>query len=346
MTSRGRGNGRLSAIAVAVLACGGGLGAASCKDKAPSDAAAASASAVASAAASATASAAAAPERGGNDDVGPVYPIDNQPPLPLAQRYCEVVQENPNKRREACCPSMPGFVPVAECVRTLSSALRSGAVTIDAAALDACAAAVAKETAGCDWVTSVGAPTIPACLGIIKGTIKEGARCRSNLECDEGMRCRSLGATHPGKCMPPLPERRMCNISTDSLAAFTGQDDFERRHPECAGYCLRKQCVEAIAVGGSCTASVQCGPKGRCVAGKCSDGAPPGPGQGCTDVCAAGARCSSGKCVATKGDGESCENDAECRAQCERADGAKTGKCARQCPSLAKPAATPPPKGH
>jgi hypothetical protein len=233
---------------------------------------------------------------------------------------------------------MGGVAPTAECVRTLSSALRSGAVALDAAEVDDCAAAAAKETEGCDWVTSTGSPTPAACLGILRGKLEEGALCRSNLECTEGLRCRGLGATRPGKCAPPLPAARMCNVSTDSLAAFTGQDDFDRHHPECAGYCVRRQCTDAVAPGAACAASVECGPGARCVAGKCSSGPPPAPGEACTDACAAGSRCWRGKCVATKAGGEACEDDGECRAHCERADGGKVGTCAGQCPStLAKP---------
>lgn len=341
MTSRGATNARWG-LALILLA-GGSVGAvASCTDK-TSGAPDASASAGAVASASATPSG--KPEQeGANDDLRPVYPIDNLPPLPLAARYCGAVREAPARRREACCPSMGAVPETGECVRTLSAALRSGAVTLDAAEVDACVAAVAKETAGCDWVTSVGSPTVAACLGLIKGTLKEGARCRSNLECEEGARCRALGATRQGKCSPPLPARRVCNISTDSLAAFTGQDDLDRRHPECAGYCVRKLCADAVAVGARCVGSFECGPKAHCVAGKCAEGPLPGPGQACTDACAAGAHCAKGKCATAKTEGESCEEDAECRAHCERGDGGKAGQCARQCPSFLVPPVKPPVK--
>ncbi len=322
-----------------VLVSGSLLCAVSCKDNAPT-AGPASAAASASAAPAGSAAASADPtERpeGAGGDIRPVYPIDNLPALPLAERLCEAVRDTPLQRRDQCCSKSGAFAPTAECARTLSSALRSGAVALEAADVDACVAAVDKETTGCDWVTSVGSPTVAACLGIVKGTVKEGALCRSNLECAEGMRCRALGATRPGKCEPPLPEGRMCNIATDSLAVFTGQDDLDRHHPECAGYCVRKQCVAAVALGAACTASYACGPAAHCVAGKCSSGPLPEPGQPCTDACAAGARCWKGKCLAAKAGGESCAEDAECRAHCERGDGGKVGKCAGQCPSFPTP---------
>jgi hypothetical protein len=293
-----------------------------------------------SSSASASASASSAMEHG-KDDIQPVYPIDAQPPLPLAQRYCELVKETPAKRRDACCPSMPTFAPANECARTLSAALRSGAVGIEPADLDACADAVAKETAGCDWVGSLASPTVPACLGIIKGKLNNGAVCRSSLECAEGSRCRGLGATHAGKCAPPLPAQRMCNIAVDSLATFAGQDDVDRHHPECEGYCARKQCLDALAVGAACVTSLACGPKNHCIAGKCSAGPLPGPGEPCTDACVGGTRCWKGKCVQAKTEGDACENDGECRIHCEMATGTKSGKCAQQCPSF--PSTTKPP---
>jgi hypothetical protein len=344
MSSPARENAPAWGLAVSMLASLLALSLASCKDQAKGNAPDASASASASADAAASAAASAMPDippESPGDSIRPVYPIDNKPPLPLAERYCNAVRELPKKRRQECCPAMGMFAPTGECIRTLSSALRAGSVTLDTADLDACVTAVTNETTGCDWVTSVEGRTAAACLGIIKGVRKDGEVCRSNLECQEGSRCLALGATRPGQCGPPLPARLMCNVATDSLAAFSGQDDFDRHHPECEGYCSRRQCAEATALGAACTGSLQCGRKALCIAGKCSDAAPPSPGQACTDVCAAGAHCSKGKCVAVKADGESCTEDAECRAQCERADGGKVGQCRKQCPSLAKPKVLP-----
>jgi hypothetical protein len=231
---------------------------------------------------------------------------------------------------------MGAFAMTSECIRTLSAALRSNAVTIAATDLDACAAAVKTETADCDWVGSTGSPTVRACLGIIKGTLKLGAVCRSNLECEEGTRCRGLGTTRAGRCAPPLPADNGCGTPIDSLASFTGQEDFERHHAPCAGYCAGRKCADAIAIGQPCTQSAQCGRTAQCVAGKCSDGPAPAAGQSCTDVCAPGARCWKGACVATKAGGESCAEDIECRVHCER-DGGKLGSCQSQCPSFPLP---------
>jgi hypothetical protein len=328
-----RGGAQVFAWSFAALAA---LSAASCKDGKDRAGTAPSASASAPVA-SASATAAPSATAGGGDDVKPVYRVDGLPPLPLAEKYCDAVRDTPRKRREACCPGAGIFAPTAECTRTLSSALRSGAVTLDAAAVEACAAAVTKDTEGCDWVSSVGAPTVEACLGIVHGTLKDGAVCRSNLECEEGLRCHGLGATRPGKCGAPSTSKRMCNIATDSLASFTGQDDMERHHPECAGQCVRRQCLDAVAPGGACKASVECGPKGACVAGKCAEGPRPGVGEACSDACGGGARCVKGKCAMPKAGGEVCEDDVECRGACERGDGGKAGHCAKQCPALPTP---------
>src|SRR5262245_1814109 len=40
----------------------------------------------------------------GEEEIGPVYPVDGLPTLPVAARYCEVVRETPRRRRQACCP--------------------------------------------------------------------------------------------------------------------------------------------------------------------------------------------------------------------------------------------------
>ena len=273
-----------------------------------------------------------------DDEVRPVYPIDDKAPVPRAVRYCDVVQERVKMRREACCPGAPSFAPTGECARTLSAALRAGAVTVADADLDACEKGITAETAGCDWVTSVGTPTAAACLGIIRGNVKSGGACRSSLECAQGAFCLGLGATRGGRCAAPSAALTLCGAGTDSLAAFTGQDDSGRRHPECAGYCASRQCRDAIALGGACTTAVACGPGARCIGGKCSTGDLPGAGKACTEVCAPGARCVKGTCAATKAEGEDCASDPECRVACARDDaGAGAGRCGAQCPSFLVP---------
>jgi hypothetical protein len=318
-------------------AAGTALVAASCKGRSSGAAPDPSAGEGASAASTAPASSAKPlpTDDESDDEVQAVYPVDKQPPDPFAERYCDAVQEGPRKRREACCPDIGAFAPTAECVRTLSAALRAGAVSIDPAGLDACRTAVEVATSGCDWVRPVGgAPAVPACLGIIRGNVKEGARCRSSLECEGELRCRGLGATHAGKCAR-ADDAHYCNVSADSLAAWTEQKDIDRRHPDCAGYCVSGRCAPAAAPGAPCTDSVQCGTKAWCIAGKCAEGPLPGPGAACTDLCAEGSRCAKGKCLATKAEGAACQDSTECRVHCERGDAAP-GTCAGVCPSFPK----------
>jgi len=277
------------------------------------------------------------------DEVLPVYPPDHRPPLPIAEAYCKAIVETPRRRREECCPAVPALAATNECIRTLSAALRSGAVTLSEADVEACKVAYVAATADCDWVQPAGdMPPPAACLGILKGTLEEKARCRSNLECKEGLRCAGLGATRPGRCAPP-DNLHACNISRDSLASFSAQTDVDRHHPECAGYCAQTGCREATTI---CTTSVTCGPAAHCIAGKCSDGALPGPGRACSDVCADGAHCAHGTCVAVRKEGEPCERDAECRVLCEKVDGATVGRCARSCPSFPKAPGTKGPTGR
>jgi hypothetical protein len=327
---------RLRASAVALVATSLLAGGAACRDTKPTPAEVAP---TATASASASASARVEDPGESSDEVRPVYPFENKPPMPLAEEYCNAVRETPKKRRQECCPNAGAYAPTGECIRTLSFALRSGAVTLDKADVDACAAAVARETAGCDWVTSVGSRNVGACLGILRGTLKEGALCRSNLECEEGLRCRGLSAVIPGHCAAPQAKGGLCNVAVDSLASFTGQDDFEGHHPECTGSCARRRCQDAVAVGAPCTASFECGPNHHCAAQKCVAGPLPLAGQPCTDACAPSVRCLKGTCVTPKGGGEACESDAECRGRCDRGDGGKAGQCAGDCPRLP----TPPP---
>src|ERR1700690_3638652 len=105
-------------IAAAVL----GLG--SCKDRSPAPVVPAS------------------PSDEPDDEIQAVYPIDNRPPLPLAETYCNAVQKTVPLRRESCCPGSGPCSATAECVRTLSAAPRWGAVVLDETAARTCVAAM------------------------------------------------------------------------------------------------------------------------------------------------------------------------------------------------------------
>ncbi len=295
----------------------------------------------ASAAPTATAAATSRPD----SDVRPVYPVDAGPPEPLAVRFCEAVQTLPEKRRGECCAgARVGIAPVDACVRTMSYAIAQQAITVDAADVDRCAAAMKAATTGCDWVTPLAIPIPPACVGIMKGKLADKAPCRSSLECAAGQRCQGLSATDLGVCGGPRPARFQCGVGVDTLAAYTRQDHVDRDHPECEGRCSRGSCEDAIALGAECKSDSQCG-KNRCLSGKCVDAARslPALGAACPGgLCAPGAGCVNAVCVAPKAEGEACSSRGECRGDCVRGDAGPEGTCAMRCPSFALPLRAPP----
>lgn len=267
-----------------------------------------------------------------DDEVRPVYPVTNDPPNPLAARLCDALHTRPAARKAECCASSPGFTTEAECARMLSFALKEKAVTLDPADVDRCAEATARSLEGCDWVTPQMPDAPAACDGIIHGTYKEGDRCRSSLECVDGLRCLGGGPTDAGRCGKPLPRGSLCNTAVDPLAAYTRQVSFEERHPECAGFCARRWCGDRAPVGGACNASVECGPNRYCIDKKCAEGPLPAAGEPCrSGLCAKGARCAKGKCVAPGGEGEPCEANTDCRGACQKPTGSKTGSCVKKC---------------
>jgi hypothetical protein len=280
---------------------------------------------------SASESADAAVKRGG-DEVEPVYPKIAGPPDPLAEKLCSALHDVPNKRRAECCQSTPGFSLTRECVRILSHALSDKSISLDAAAVDACATQSTAAYEGCDWVgpTNVSLPS--ACDGILRGNIGEGKRCRSSLECQDGMRCVGLGPTDTGVCRKPSAVGFPCSLAVDTLGAVTRQDNLERQHPECAGYCLQRRCRDFVAVHGACKTNAECGAGKVCLGGSCEEGEAPGEGKSCAKTaCAAGLLCEKGTCIARKKSGATCSTDAECKGGCLRADAGQEGSCGMKC---------------
>lgn len=309
---------------------------ASCTSPTPPSGTTSTASASSAAPDAAPADTATQAEGRASDDIKPVYPETKDPPDPLAQRYCDLVYELAEKKRKECCPDLAfsAFRPTGECVRTLSYALRSKAVTLETAAVDACEAALLEEAKRCDWGGAIPA----ACEGIVRGHLDENALCRSSLECKDGLFCGGLGATNPGKCKRPEPVGARCGITIDTLGAFIRQDA-EREHPQCDGYCERRRCAATVAPGGECKSSLQCGKDRRCSGGKCTDAALPAAGKPCDQkACEKGLVCVKGTCVTQRRLGETCGSDEECRStHCERADGGEA-KCAMSCRIIPQPA--------
>lgn len=261
----------------------------------------------------------------------PVYPRTGGTPEPLAARFCEVIHALPAKRKAECCGGEPGITMVDECSRVLSFALRSKAIVMDAADVERCAEASAKAYEGCDWVAPLSTKAPAACVGIVKGAMKEGDRCRSSLECEEGMRCHGVAASDTGRCGKPK-SAGACSRGIDTLASHTRQIDVERKHPECEGHCNGRRCEADVPIGGRCETSLECGDDRRCVDKRCSSAPLPGLGTACSQgACASEARCIAGMCAAPKKNGEACADDLECSGSCERARGAGTGACAMLC---------------
>ncbi|WP_437830130.1 hypothetical protein [Sorangium sp. So ce1153] len=293
--------------------------------------------------ASAASSPASPADGAAGDEVAPVYPRAHGAPEPLAARLCEALHALPARRKAACCGGGAGFHAAAECARSLSFALRAGAVTLSSDEVSRCVEAMDRSLEGCDWVSPLAAPVPPACEGIVRGALGEGARCRSSLECVDGLRCEGAGPTDAGSCRPPRAAGP-CGLSVDALAAVTRQSRYADAHPECGGHCAGRACADDVPLGGRCEAHAACGRGRRCVDARCSEAPLPPIGAACLGgLCAppaTAARCVDGRCAAPKAEGEACARDAECRAACVRPDGRAAvagvaggagGVCAKRC---------------
>jgi hypothetical protein len=329
---------RLAFVGFVFVACGLPLG---CKTKTP-DAAVDAGAALAIEAGALKSVAGPAGSGVDEDEVRPVYPVDGVTPDPLAARLCTALHELPEKRRSACCGQSAGLVPTSECVRMLSAALHGKAVELGAGDVDACALAIDRAYAGCDWVGPFPPEVPAACLGIVHGKLARNDRCRSSLECAGDLRCHGVGPTTVGRCGPARDDGGACAGSSDALASFVRQNDVDARHPECKGYCSRFKCSAFAAEGALCAQSRECGPGRQCLgagkgtglgakSGKCVTRAPGKAGEPCPGAtCEAGLLCLSGRCAARKPAGASCETDFECAGGCLESDAGRR-TCGRKC---------------
>lgn len=268
------------------------------------------------------------PDAGEDEDqVRPVYSLEG-PVAPLAAKLCEALHKLPEERRAQCCPGGSGITVLAQCTGTLSSALRLGAVTLEAEAVDRCASAMAAAHEGCAWVGPNPLPLPEVCTGLLKGTLGAGAHCRSSLECQDGLRCAGAGPTDLGRCAPAGPPGTPCELAVDALAVYARQD-LARGHPECDGYCQRRACWPPLD-GGSCLLDVQC-PRGtHCGGGACVAGPVALAGEACSaGGCQAPLRCVQGSCRAPAPEGTPCTVHQECLGACIPADGGS--RCGAGC---------------
>ncbi|MFO0679578.1 MAG: hypothetical protein U0169_23830 [Polyangiaceae bacterium] len=270
-----------------------------------------------------------------DDEVRAVFPVDDKTPHPLAVALCSALHDLPATLRGTCCSAAPGTVVTSECVRTLTTALVDGTVTLAREDVDACAAALRTSLDGCAWVGPFP-PALPAaCTGAVRGTAKAGAECRSTLECAGTLRCRGIGPTTRGRCAGPQADDERCGGSVDPLATYLRLGDQERERPECSGYCNRFKCATKSPKDAPCSTSRECASGLECVAKKCVPRTPAKRGEKCPGgVCSEGLECILGTCTTKKAAGEACTVDFECVGGCVKKPGADAkakGVCGMKC---------------
>jgi hypothetical protein len=267
-------------------------------------------------------------------EVVSLFPLEVTPE-PLAVRFCAAIHDLPLARKAACCRSQPGGSLAGECTRTLSAALADGAVTLDAAKVAACEAAVANQLSGCDWVRPLVPASPSACGDVVRGRLSADAACRSSLECGDGLTCLGATASTRGVCSEPLATGLPCSVGLDVFAAYTRQTSSDRDHPACQGVCRSGRCQDLVTAGGACVAHAQCGVDGLCAGGRCVAGPPPPVGAACAgNLCAGDAICAAGTCQPLLPAGATCTGPFDCRGACLKAPGAATGVCGMQCGEL------------
>ena len=259
--------------------------------------------------------------------VRPVYETAG-PADPFAARLCQALYARPEEQRAKCCASSPGIALTDPCVGVLSAALRSKALVLESASLEACELALAHAYAGCEWVGAFGPPFPSECQSLFMGRRALGEECRSSLECAGRLLCAGAGPTDLGRCSLPGEKGASCSTAVDPLAAYTRQD-LDRSHPQCLGLCRQHRCEAALPAGAICEASQQCPLGQRCAGGQCAEGLAP-EGQSCSGGdCAMGLRCLQGKCFLPLAAGATCSTDFECRGGCLAEAGAR--RCGMRC---------------
>jgi hypothetical protein len=263
--------------------------------------------------------------------VATIYSLDAGTPDPLATKLCHALQDVPASRHAECCGDGKGFVFVAQCEGQLSAALHASVVSLAASDVDACAAAIDKETTGCDWVSTLAPPPPKECEGIVHGRSPAGARCRSSLECANGGRCVGAGPNRVGTCGETPKDGETCGGTVDSLATYVRDITVDDEHPECTGYCKRSKCAPATPLGEPCTFNGQCGSHKYCAHGQCAT-APSKIGEACLGaVCEPSAVCIDKKSAPLQVVGSACTKDEECVGGCIVADAGLKGTCGKKC---------------
>jgi len=169
-----------------------------------------------------------------------VYPSTSEPAPADVERLCRTFHELPRTRRAECGAATPGFVLTRECVRTLGAAVRSSAVRVARTQLDHCLDEWVRRYEGCAWVERASLPPVSACQSLLQGTLREGASCRSSLECEPNLYCHGVGPMDMGVCGKPHKAGAACGLATDTLMAYASAAAAPRR--ECEGECVTYRC--------------------------------------------------------------------------------------------------------
>lgn len=247
-------------------------------------------------------------------------------PDPLAARACAALQALPAQRKQACCGTGGGDLS-AICTAELAAAVARGAVKLDRARVDACAAASATALDGCGWVGPLLPKPPVECATLVEGALAAGKQCRSSLECSDGLYCRGVTPGGTGTCAAPAEPGGRCENPADNLVSFTRAKD-DPRHPVCRGACLKGQCLALIDEGGACPSSAACANGLHCKDGHCTRDALPKLGEACSASaeCGDGSICAEGRCATPKDGGATCKLPFECRSlECSN------GTCADVC---------------
>lgn len=261
-----------------------------------------------------------------DESVRPVYPPLAGVPSPLVVRACQALHDVPEKRRADCCKIEPTLVLTSECVRMLGVAVESGAIELAEDDVAACETAQAAQHSDCAHVGPWPLQAAGPCQRLLRGTLTAGARCRSSLECVDGLRCRGVGPTEAGTCATPGATGEPCGGRVDTLATMTRQLGVDAAHPECREACGRRRCEPVRVLGATCELPSQCGRAARCERGRCVAGAAIPAGGACSGAgCAPGTRCIAGTCALPKPLGADCATDMECAAGCV------AGRCGPRC---------------
>jgi hypothetical protein len=267
-------------------------------------------------------------------DIGP------QPELPYCERFAKA-----SCALQAACP-LPGLPVAPDCEAAayaecggdgVAAALAAGTASLvgEAACLEALATLDCEE-----WrVALTTSPTpVPACAGVVRGQVADGAACRSDAECSSG-RC-EVGASCPGTCVALEPQPDVvgapCGAATDDFAfcaapltcgegdTCAAPGDLEAVCDDatpCAPWltCYAGTCGQYRAPGEPCFTTSQCdprlpGPRLVCSGGVCTEG--PGVGAPCTEFVCGSGYCDTAAlpptCLAAPGLGAACAGGGLC----------------------------------